>query len=192
MASTWCGSCLCAEPAAHRACRRDPVFDEEDCLYRDTNLVVTELHAIKGICGPGDAAGGHELDLVSALPAFLVYGAPYLINTIGDAGEARGATMVACTTARLVVGIPATRIEVAAGLRDEPSCVQQSRTGRQPRLKGRRKATVCASRVADSRKATVQHLCKGLETERSSIRVAPLCGLSEVEVRQPHIDVCTD
>jgi hypothetical protein len=161
-------------------------------LYRHPNLVVTELHTVKRIVGLATPPRGGQLDMVSAFSCLLPDRPTYLVNAVCNARKARGAAVANFATTCHVDLVGPARIEMPAGVRDEPARMQQSRPAQQAGLQSGRETNIRASGISNGRKPAIQHPGKRSERERGNVRIASPHRLAEIKIRQPDVDVGID
>ena len=99
----------------------------------------------------GDAAAGHDLDMVAALADVLAHRLAHLVDTVGDDAD----------TAERLAAIAefgaAAMVAMAAGLRQDASGDEHARPFEEPLFLRRPVALVGAAGIADRREAAMQH-----------------------------------
>jgi len=117
----------------------------------------------------GDAAAGHQLDLVGALADFVAYRLAHLGHAVGDAAEAEAGEMRRAFAGLELVGGRA-RVAVAAGLADGSARHEQTRAPEQPAFDGLAMPGIGAARVAHGRETPHQHAVQGRQRVRGDQR----------------------
>ena len=124
-------------------------------LAGGAQLVDRELRAFERIGRAGDAAAGHDLDLVGAVAHLLAHRAPHLADAVGDRADQAQPGAGAEHLARAHALGP--HVGMAAGLADREAGDEQPRALEQPARHRLLQPEIGARRIAHRREAAVQH-----------------------------------